>query len=319
MSAAKFLRFLLAVAVSAGFLWLLLRGVDGGELVAIVSGASWSWLLAALLALSLGYALRIARWQSLLSKENPRILWRQCAGPLLAGFAMNNVLPFRAGDAMRCVGFGSQLGVSGGGAMATLFVERLLDALMLLAALGLALLFFGIDGQRFFAVGGAALAALAVLLVLLLMFPTTLVFLLGRLSLFFGWLVPKWAGRLREELEKARIVLEANARGNTLTPLLGWSLLVWAAEGMVFYSVARALLALESPLAAWLALPVATLATLLPGTPGYIGTFDFFAAEAMTAAGNAAVAATAYALLVHLWLWLPVTLAGGLWLWGRRS
>jgi len=56
----------------------------------------------------------------------------------------------------------------------------------------------------------------------------------------------------------------------------------------------------------------------LPGTPGHLGTFDFFAAEAMQAGGNAALAAAAFALLVHFVLWLPVTCAGGLWLWRRH-
>jgi uncharacterized membrane protein YbhN (UPF0104 family) len=61
-------------------------------------------------------------------------------------------------------------------------------------------------------------------------------------------------------------------------------------------------------------LPVGTLATVIPSTPGYAGTFDFFTARAMTASGNAAAAATAFALLVHVLLWLPPTIAGGIYL-----
>jgi uncharacterized membrane protein YbhN (UPF0104 family) len=68
------------------------------------------------------------------------------------------------------------------------------------------------------------------------------------------------------------------------------------------------------PLAGWLALPVGTLATLIPSTPGYVGTFDYFTVKAMTELGNTTAAATAYALLVHALLWLPPTLVGGLYL-----
>ena len=42
-----------------------------------------------------------------------------------------------------------------------------------------------------------------------------------------------------------------------------------------------------------------------------MGTFDYFTARAMTGLGNDAISATAYALLVHALLWLPVTLIGG--------
>ncbi len=77
---------------------------------------------------------------------------------------------------------------------------------------------------------------------------------------------------------------------------------------------ATALSALPTPDASWLALPVGTLATLIPSTPGYVGTFDYFIVQAMTALNNPVTAATAYALLVHMVLWLPPTLIGGLYL-----
>ncbi|HSC81948.1 MAG TPA: lysylphosphatidylglycerol synthase domain-containing protein, partial [Chitinolyticbacter sp.] len=66
-------------------------------------------------------------------------------------------------------------------------------------------------------------------------------------------------------------------------------------------------------------LPVGTLATLIPSTPGYVGTFDYFTVRAMTALGNGQVVATAYALLVHALLWLPPTLAGGAYLLATRT
>jgi hypothetical protein len=57
----------------------------------------------------------------------------------------------------------------------------------------------------------------------------------------------------------------------------------------------------------------------LPGTPGHIGTFDYFATEAMQWLGNGVSASLAFALLIHAVLWLPVTVAGGFWLWVRRA
>lgn len=93
--------------------------------------------------------------------------------------------------------------------------------------------------------------------------------------------------------------------------LISWSLMAWLAEACVFWFAALALPSIVTPLAGWLALPAGTLATLIPSTPGYVGTFDYFTARAMTTLGNATAAATAYALLVHALLWLPPTIIGG--------
>jgi hypothetical protein len=125
---------------------------------------------------------------------------------------------------------------------------------------------------------------------------------------------PDLGHRLLDELNKSFVTLQHLARGNTMIRLVSWSMLAWLAEGCVFWFAALALPSLVTPLAGWLALPVGTLATLIPSTPGYVGTFDFFTVRAMTALGNTLGAATAYALLVHALLWLPPTLIGGLYL-----
>ena len=96
--------------------------------------------------------------------------------------------------------------------------------------------------------------------------------------------------------------------------LLGWSALAWMFEGCVFWFAALALPSVTEPQGAWLALPVATFATLIPSTPGYVGTFDYFTAWAMIQFGNAPAPAAAAAFLVHTLLWLPPTILGGAYL-----
>ena len=56
--------------------------------------------------------------------------------------------------------------------------------------------------------------------------------------------------------------------------------------------------------------------------PGHIGTFHFGARLAFETFGAGAVAAAAAALMVHALLWIPFTLAGGVWLlyaWGGAA
>ena len=125
---------------------------------------------------------------------------------------------------------------------------------------------------------------------------------------------PGPGGKLQEGVRKALETLFHLAQGGTMLRLIAWSVCAWLAEGCVFWLSALALPSIHAPLAGWIALPVGTLATLIPSTPGYVGTFDFFTVRAMTEMGNTQVAATAYALLVHTLLWLPPTVIGGLYL-----
>ncbi len=52
------------------------------------------------------------------------------------------------------------------------------------------------------------------------------------------------------------------------------------------------------------------LAGLVPASPGQFGVFETFASAVLVATGVSPVVAVAYALTVHMVIWLPVTLAG---------
>lgn len=157
MTVKKILRLVLGLSFAAFFLWLILRQISIEEIKQAFEGASLSWVMAALVAFAVGYSCRIERWRLMLQRDNPKLNWSNCAGPLMASVAANNILPFRAGDVVRAFGFNRRLGISPGIAITTLFVERLLDMLMLLILLGVALAFFGMDSSRFVGVGSAVL------------------------------------------------------------------------------------------------------------------------------------------------------------------
>ena len=314
MTARKLFRLGLGVVTAALFAWLTVHQLDLQRIGTALREAEPSGWLAAVALLCLGYLFRILRWHTMLQRENAALKWQDCAGPLLAGFAANNVLPFRAGDLLRGLAFNARLGTSAGGALATLFVERLLDLLMMLVLLGGALWVFGYDAARVLGVGGPLLLLVAAAVLAVLLFPRLLqplAALLGRLAVR----LPA-AARVRAGLDHAMATLTRLAAGSTMWRLVAWSALAWLAEGGVYALVAQSMLhsttALVVPAGSWLALPVGTLATLIPSTPGYVGTYDYFTAQAMALAGNERTAAAAFAFLIHLVLWLPPTLAGGL-------
>jgi glycosyltransferase 2 family protein len=314
MTARKALRLALGLSLAMLFLWLMLRQIRIEDIRRAFEGAQLTWIVGALAAFAAAYSCRIQRWREMLKRENPGLKWHTCAGPLLASFAANNVLPFRAGDVLRAFVFNRTLGTTSGVIIATLLVERLLDLLMVLLLLGAVLALSGMDATSLSGFGGAALLAGAATIILILLCPNVF----APVALASGRLVsrlsPKIGRKISDEISKSLATLRHLAQGNTMLKLISWSLLAWVAEGCVFWFCALSLPSIVAPLGAWLALPIGTLATLIPSTPGYVGTFDYFTVRAMTALGNATLAATAYALMVHAMLWLPPTVIGGLYL-----
>ena len=130
---------------AAFFIWLTARQIDLNELSHAFSGSRPERIGLAFITFAIGYSSRVSRWHIMLLRDNPQLHWRNCAGPLLASFAANNVLPFRAGDLLRAFAFNGRLGISAGTSLATLFVERLLDLLMVFMLLGCAIVSFGLD------------------------------------------------------------------------------------------------------------------------------------------------------------------------------
>lgn len=308
----KYLRLGLGICLAGLFAWLILRGINWRELRATLAAAQGKFIVAAIVAFIVGYSFRVLRWHAMLKHDSPNLRASQVAGPFLASFAANNVLPFRAGDVMRAFAFNKTLNTTSGTVLATLFVERLLDLLMVIVMLGGALLVFQINTIA--GVGASLLLAGAALILFVLLFPRSFSSLISFAANLVKRISPSIGEKIQQEANKAITTLTTLAQGSMMLKLLGFSICAWIAEGLVFYFAALSLPALDAPHGAWLALPTGTLATLIPSTPGYVGTFDFFTVHAMKLLGNGQIAATAYAFLVHALLWFPPTLLGGLYI-----
>jgi len=312
----------LGLALAALFGWLTLRMVDGAALAQAARGVDLVALALAPGMLALGYACRVQRWRRMLRAQNPGLGFARAGVAFVGSIAVNNLAPFRLGDVLRCFGFARWLGVAPGPVIASVLVERLLDMIALLLALALALWAFSLGGQALgLARGGAlVLAGLGLLALALLLRPRLLAPLFAALIALAARLGagPRAASLLTPLME----TLTTLSGRREMPVLIGWTLPVWAFEGATYWAVARALPALPVPEAAWLAMPAGTLATLLPSTPGHVGTFDYFAQLATLAAGNPLAQATAFVLIVHAVLWLTTTLTGGIclmiWGLGRR-
>jgi hypothetical protein len=161
----------------------------------------------------------------MLLQENPRLQWKNCAGPLMASVAANNILPFRAGDIIRAFAFNRRLEISASTSLTSLFVERLLDLLMVASFLGIALTYFGMDLSALVGVGGSVLLFAAVAILFLLLFPGTF----RRPAFFISDLIYKlntrFGTKFKEVLLKIFVALDHTSHKATISKLVLWSFL----------------------------------------------------------------------------------------------
>jgi uncharacterized protein (TIRG00374 family) len=309
--AGRWARPAIGLAVAGVFVWLLASRVEWTGVRRVLGAASPGPLVLALVLLAADMAVRIVRWWWMLRALDPALPPRRCVRPFLASLALNNTLPLRAGDVVRAFGFREALRAPPGSVLGTLVIERVLDLLVLLAIFfaGLVGVASGVFPHGYVAVGAAAGAlALGTLLVFVLA-PAAVLRRLRRLEA--RWSDHPLAGRVVRAAEHFVAALAALQSPLRALQLLALSVLAWVLEGAVYAGVAWSLHVGGAPLAPWFALATGTLATLVPGSPGYVGTFDYFAMLGLTAYGADRNVAAAFALLVHLVLWLPVTVAGG--------
>ena len=305
--------------VAGLFLTLLARNIEWNEVRRVLAGATWPPLLLATIALGADMSARITRWWLMLRPVQPDLPWASCARPFLGSLALNNTVPLRAGDVVRVFGFQRTLRAPTPHVVGTLILERMLDLLVLLGILSVAVLgTSGVFPRPFlllaYLAGAVCVSALLALTLVPRSISNAIQWMMGRLFAGRSW-TPA-LNRVVEQLTQSLALLRSPGRAFRL---LGLSLVAWLLEGAVFACVLQSLQIQVAWPAAWLALAAATLATLLPSSPGYVGTFDYFATLGLTAYGAAPAAGAAFALVAHLMLWLPVTAVGfALLLLGRR-
>lgn len=306
-------RFWLGIAVSLAALYLAFRDADSGSLVAALRQANYLWLAPALGAYFVGVGVRALRWHYLLRPI--KVIPNRRLFPLVViGYMANDVLPARMGELVRAYMLSRKEGLSATAGLATIIVERLFDGLTMLAFIGVAALFgpLGLRFQHAARLVGAIFFAALLGLVLIASRPG----LARRLGLgLIGPLPPAPRGRLEGMLAGFLMGLKVLQSGRCLAAVLLLSLVAWLWEAAMYYLIGLGF-GLGLPFHAMLlTLAVANLGTLVPSSPGYVGTFDALAIFTLVFFGVARELATSYTIVLHTALLLPVVLLGFYYLW----
>lgn len=306
------LRQLLGVGISIVCLVLVFRKIDFVQLRAAIETLKWHYLVLGLLSLTVDYAMRIRRWAVMLRGGGATVTVAACSAPFLGSITLNNVLPFRAGDLVRAFVFPASIGVRRVTAAASLLFERLVDLLTLLLALGIGLWLSEMSSLPSWlgrtAVVLAVVGVGALILIVTLNSPFVRLLMWVK-SLFDKHGQHKLASALSVMAELTRDIAQM-ARPRVLISLLFLSAIIWVGETGLFWAILKGLSIEAGFPSALVIMAVATLSTLVPSSPGYVGPFHLAAYSAAVMLGAAPTQAASFALLAHLGLWLPTTLAG---------
>jgi uncharacterized membrane protein YbhN (UPF0104 family) len=105
--------------------------------------------------------------------------------------------------------------------------------------------------------------------------------------------------------------LAALRQGRTLVAVLALSIAAWLAEATMYYVIMLGFPFPAQPAAALLGAAAANIGTMIPSSPGYVGTFDLPLQIVLTEVFGVPLAqATSYTLVLHAALVVPVVALG---------
>ncbi len=261
------------------------------------AGSALAWLAGGVGVYAVATLVRAERWHRILHLTGVKAGRADCYGLTTVGYMGNNVLPARAGEALRVVLLDSRVKVGKRTLLGTIVAERLLDVV----ALGviLAATAYGVLSDRDVLPTDQPLLILAAGLLLLLI--GALVFSVlrrrGALARFRDFARPL-AGAPRALVGRSGAVLLVGTFG------------LWALEGGVYLAVAHAVDLDISASGAMYLVALTNFVAALPAAPGSIGTFDAAVAFGAKALGGAGAAVLAYLLLLRFVLYVPITVVG---------
>ncbi len=310
-------KFWLGVLISLVCLAIVLPGVQFNQAWDALRTANYWWILPGIAAYFVAVWARTWRWHYLLRPLKPIPL--RALFPVVAiGYMGNNVYPARAGEFIRAFVLRRREGVSVSASLATILVERIFDGLVMLLFVFFTLPQLDVlpDWMRWVAILGtlAFVGALAVFL--------ALAAAPRRFAAVYTWLIGRFApARFRAPLtgflDRFTEGLSSLRSGRDILMVFVTSIFLWLMETVKYWFVMHAFNFRASFFALMLMNGIVNLMITLPSPPGYIGTFET-GIKVLEAFNIDQSLATSYTIVLHVALWLPITLVGA-WYFAREG
>ena len=260
-------------------------------------GDALAWIVAGMALYVVATLVRAERWHQILAHTGVHTKRVDCYALTTVGYMGNNVLPARAGEALRVVLMAPRCDASKRTLISSIVAERVLDVIALLTI---------------FVVTVYGVLSTAEVL------PTDrplLVTAIGLLLLLAG-AIAIWVLRKHRFFERVRDWLRPLADSPRALVsrwglvLLAGTFLLWTIEGSVYWSIARAIDMDISIGGALYLVALTNFVAALPAAPGSLGTFDAAVAWGAQRLGASGSVALSYVILIRFVLYVPITVVG---------
>jgi uncharacterized protein (TIRG00374 family) len=312
-------RILIGLAITAGTLWFALRGVSFATLARDIARANLAILLIpSVPAYLASLYVRALRWRHLILA-----VARVERGPVFratsVGFMVNNVFPLRIGEVVRAWYLAREVGVSRAAIFATVIVERLIDAAVVLSLAALVLgsrgaAATGLDPWAVLPPLAALVAVPVVFIVALRMAPRRTVALGARVS---GAVLPqRWTQRVEHLLRHFAEGMGGLRGRHSVVWVVIHTVNLWLVISIIPFAAALMALGIDlgGPVhiltGAYNLLIWVGAAVALPSAPGFFGPYHAACWVALQPLGVSKEAAVALGTLSHAAFWVTVTATG---------
>lgn len=300
---------LFSIFISALLLYLAVQGVNWGIVISLFQNVQIKWIAAISVLIVASFSFRALRWRLLLTADRPIRLLIAFFG-YAAGLFGNNVLPARAGELIRSYLVGNASGLGMSYVLATAFVERVMDAAILVSVSIISLATVASLPDWLFRasqiLGGLALVCLLS------------IFLLPRyqnkLSSFFMRLPGTDAlkGKIINILLRFTSGMQALRSPKSLLLFILLSAGIWSLDATSTILLGRAFNLTFTYAQALILLAGLGLSSAVPSTPGYIGVYQFVAVTILTPFGVSRDLSLAFILAFQAINYIWVLLLGGI-------
>lgn len=302
-------RVWIGIIISIACLYIAFQGLHFGDFWQVVQSVNYWWIFPAVGVYTLAVVIRTWRWHAMLRPLADISLTRLWP-VVVIGYMGNNVYPARAGEVLRSYVLRRREGISMSASLATVVLERLFDGLIMLLFVFVTLPFAPLPPLYNQIVTGFSVLFLGALVFFLVLASQPAQFLRVWRWCAARFLPARFAHTGEDIVVKFVSGLQSLKSPREMLVIFASSALIWLTETGKYWVIMQGFPFHVDFTVLMLMTAVVNLATTVPSTPGYAGTFDVPGILILQQFGVAQAIATGYTLVLHVALWLPITALG---------
>jgi uncharacterized protein (TIRG00374 family) len=259
------------------------------------------------------YWIKAVRWRLLLKPVGDYEPTRDLLPPIMAGFAFNNVFPLRFGEFVRVFVFARKHNVAMSTVLASVVVERILDAITILCllALGIAQLDFVADAIQQQLKIASVIVGVAVLCGIVYMIWTQpFIRLAGWLLRRTPFVPERFEGKILGILEAGNVGLASLRKPRLIGGIVATSIAQWALNALWIQCSLTAFSIREPWPVSLVLMGVVAFGVAAPSVPGFFGVIQLCFLLVLQFFGYDQERIFAASIYFHMAQYIPVTLIG---------